>query len=280
MKNDLLTISELAYFSRTTRDTLLFYDKIGLIKPTTRTENNYRYYSHDKIATVNLIRTLQMFGMQLDEIRGIIDHREPKLFLEMCKDFSKYLDGRIDEMQREKAVLNTLRKMIEDSIDINEKEINYAYHKAESIYIGPRNDYSKGKSDYDNLIAFYEYCRQKNPEMNLNWAAWGIFNGERIKKRDWRWPDHYYFARPNSPDEKPAGWYVTAYTRGDYSCTGDGYERLLRYIFANGLDIIGNAYEDYVLNELVEPDPQNYLIRISIQVTERIPIEGSPYLLP
>jgi hypothetical protein len=159
--------------------------------------------------------------------------------------------------------------MVEGAMSVEEDQITYGYHPAEPILLGPQIDYSDGKSDYDGLMEFYEFCKKWDPHMNLNWSAWGLFNGERIVRGDWRYPDRYYFNRPSSPDKKPAGYYVTAYTRGNYGQTANLYERILAFIKKNGLTVVGNCFEAYVLNEIVLPDPQHYLIRASLQVDER-----------
>jgi DNA-binding transcriptional MerR regulator len=268
VKDGLLSISELAHFSRTTRDTLLFYDKIGLIRPQHRAASNYRYYSFDQIAAVNLIRTFQMFGMKLEEIKSVMNKRTPQMFLDRYESFYGHLQEKIDALRREQDVLESLRGIITEGLAADTSKVEYGYHEAESIYLGPKNDYSNGQTDYDNLIKFYEYCWQRDPNINLNWAAWGLFKGERVLRHDWRWPDYFYFNRPGSPDAKPAGYYVTAYTHGPYSKSDAAYERLLAYIDEQGLEIVGDAFESYILNEIAEPDPNNYLIRVSIQVSK------------
>ena len=78
-ESGLLSISDFAEFSRTTRDTLLHYDRIGLLSPVLRGDNNYRYYSSSQLAIVNVIRTFQQLGMSLDDIRGLRDRRTPEL---------------------------------------------------------------------------------------------------------------------------------------------------------------------------------------------------------
>jgi len=55
-ENRLFTVNEFADYSRTTKDTLIHYDKIGLLTPALRGENNYRYYSGGQLAVVNVIR--------------------------------------------------------------------------------------------------------------------------------------------------------------------------------------------------------------------------------
>jgi DNA-binding transcriptional MerR regulator len=269
MKNGLLSISELAYLSRTTRETLLFYDRIGLIKPATRAANNYRYYSHDQIAILRMIHTFQSLGMRLEDIKEIVEHRSPQTFLAMYEELLEQIDYEIAQLHRARSLLTTLNKIVIEGISADETKILYHYQEAESIMLGPQIDYSDGKTDFDALVDFYHFCKENDPDINLNWAAWGFFSGERIRNRDWRYPDRFYFSRPNSPDVKPAGWYVTGYSRGDYGHTDELYERLLAYIDENGLEIIGDVYEAYVLNEITVVEPKDYLIRSSIQVAER-----------
>ena len=44
-----LTISEMSEIHNTTRQTLIYYDRIGLFKPIKVDENGYRYYSSNQI---------------------------------------------------------------------------------------------------------------------------------------------------------------------------------------------------------------------------------------
>lgn len=64
----------------------------------------------------------------------------------------------------------------------------------------------------------------------------------------------------------PAGRYAVTYDECYYGETTKAYERLFSYILKNHLTIIGNAYEDCQMDELVQKDPDKYLIRVSIQI--------------
>ncbi|MDR0468518.1 MAG: MerR family transcriptional regulator [Peptococcaceae bacterium] len=76
-RSEIFSISDFAEFTRTTRDTLLYYDKIHLLSPAARGENQYRYYSSEQLALVNLIRTCQALGMKLAEIKELAVYRTP-----------------------------------------------------------------------------------------------------------------------------------------------------------------------------------------------------------
>jgi len=267
-RKETFSVAEFAEFSRTTRDTLLYYDKLGLLKPELRGENNYRFYSSAQLSIVNLIRTYQALGMTLAEIAALKENRTPEHFYGHLEQQIALIDGKIDEWVRARKLLFTLRQIINSTFNINENEITIQFMPAEAIVIGELNDYSRGKNDYDALLSFYRSSSEKYPDLDLNYPVWGIFSEERIKKRDWVWPDRYYFYNPEGLDKKPAALYAIGYTRGGYGQSAGLYERLLDYIDGNGFEICGPAFEEYPLNEVCVIDDKDYLMRIMITVRE------------
>jgi effector-binding domain-containing protein len=110
---------------------------------------------------------------------------------------------------------------------------------------------------------------EKFPDMDLNYPVWGTFSEERIKRGDWVWPDRYYFYNPEGHDRKPAALYAIGYARGGYGKTGGLYDRMMDYINRNGLEICGDTYEEYPLNEVCITEDKDYLIRTMITVREK-----------
>ncbi|MDR0936895.1 MAG: MerR family transcriptional regulator [Oscillospiraceae bacterium] len=268
-KDGLLSISELARFARTSRTALIYYDNMGLITPLARGENDYRYYSDHQIATVNLVRTLKELGMPLKDIAKVVGNRTPETIMRLFDEQTKIIDGNIEKLQRVKQMIKTLEHSIETAREVDENVIELHHAEASSIFLGPQCDYSKGKTLDDALLEFYVYCENTDSAMDLNYSAWGMFNQERIERHDWKWPDRFYFSMPNAPAEKPAGLYLTGYTRGDYGQTDELYSRLMVYMRQNELIIDGPAYEEYPLNEISIINPARYLIRASIRVRKR-----------
>ncbi|MCL1809053.1 MAG: MerR family transcriptional regulator [Clostridiales bacterium] len=265
----LFAISDFAELTRTTRDTLLYYDKIGLLPPAARGENNYRYYSSRQFTIVNVIRTLQELGMTLDEIKNLKDQRTPESTDELFLSQIKQIDAIINEWVRARKLLFTLQKSIHSALGVNEKEITVQFLPAEAIILGDLNDYSQGRDDMDTLLSFYIDANQKYPDLNLNYPVWAVFSVERVKRGDLVWPDRYYFYNPEGHDKRPAALYAIGYQRGFYGQSGDLYRRMFDYIDRNGLEICGDAYEEYPLNEVSVSDDTNYLMRVMIPVRER-----------
>ena len=51
------------------RQTLIYYDKIGLFKPAVVNEKGYRFYSPTQIPLIRLVCMLCDLGLELDEFR-------------------------------------------------------------------------------------------------------------------------------------------------------------------------------------------------------------------
>jgi hypothetical protein len=68
MNDNHYTIGELARISSVTVRRIRFYSDEGLLPPLTRTSGNYRVYSDDDVARLQLIRALREAGVGLDAI--------------------------------------------------------------------------------------------------------------------------------------------------------------------------------------------------------------------
>ncbi|NNG01580.1 MAG: MerR family transcriptional regulator [Desulfobacteraceae bacterium] len=68
----MLTITILARRYGLSRSTLLYYDKIGLLKPSNRTRSNYRVYAESDTKRLEKIIMYRQAGLPLKAIREII----------------------------------------------------------------------------------------------------------------------------------------------------------------------------------------------------------------
>ena len=269
MPKGVFSVNSFAKYSRTTKDTLLHYDRIGLLSPSIRGETGYRYYSPEQLSIVNVIRTFKELGLSLNEIKEMIDDRNPENFDGTFCQKMKILDNKIQELKDTKELLETLYHYIQVGRSVDEDSFSIEKLPKASMIVGGENDYSNGRDDYDALNIFYEEISEKYPGLNLNYPVWGLFSEERIKKKDWKWPDRFFFYHPKGDRVRLAGEYAIAYTRGGYGQCGELYLEMLDFIEKQGYEICGDSYEEYLLNEICIPNDRNYLIRVMILVRKR-----------
>lgn len=72
---DLLKIGEIAKITGVAVSTLRYYEEIGLVQPTNKSNAKYRFYKKDDIQLIIFIKKAQNIGFALDEIKLILSER-------------------------------------------------------------------------------------------------------------------------------------------------------------------------------------------------------------
>lgn len=72
----MFTISRLAKQLNVSRTTILYYEKMGLLRPSKIGENGYRYYDNSKIHALKSILSYRQFGLSVKAIRPLIEQMD------------------------------------------------------------------------------------------------------------------------------------------------------------------------------------------------------------
>ncbi|MDR1135211.1 MAG: MerR family transcriptional regulator [Clostridiales Family XIII bacterium] len=264
-------ISDLARLSRTTRSTLLHYDRIGLLKPAGRNEkNNYRYYRQKQIQDIRVISVFLNLGYKLSQISEIIKERTPDKICSIIQERDACIDDEIANLQTEKRMLKVLNDLICGGMAAERCAIHIEKLNSVSILLGPQIDYSDGKTTDDALVDFCNYAIKAQEQDPMHYPIWAVLSKEHLESRQFDRPDHFFFVTPAGLNERPAGTYLTGYTRGYYGQGASLYNSMLDYAEKHGLSVIGPAWETYPLNEISITEPDNYLIRISFMISNAV----------
>ena len=97
MRNDeRLLIGELAQHTGVNRETLRYYERIGLLRPARRTAAGYRVYDRESAARLFFIKGAQTFGFSLEEIRDLLELKpeSPR----SCSRVMSMLDRKIEHL--------------------------------------------------------------------------------------------------------------------------------------------------------------------------------------
>ncbi|WP_252255019.1 methyltransferase domain-containing protein [Clostridium sp. ZBS12] len=165
-----MKIGEFAKRSGVTVKTLLHYDKIGLLKPSEKTEVGYRIYCEDDFLRLQQITTLKFIGISLSEIAHILNESGENL----------------ESMVKiQKRALEEKKRHIDSVIEI----FNNAENTAKQ----------KGFLDVNNLVNIIKITNmqnsikeQYNSDENLNLRT--NLHSYNINKIDW---DKWCFQKMN-----------------------------------------------------------------------------------
>ena len=106
----MLTIGKLAALSKTSADTLRYYEREGLIEPADRSDGGYRLYDKDSARRIGFIKQAQQCGFTLTEIRDLLALRSRSAAC--CGDVRKLaMEKRLQLEQKIRAMKSMSRAL-------------------------------------------------------------------------------------------------------------------------------------------------------------------------
>lgn len=113
MKNKLqYRTGELAKVCKLNKETLRYYERIGLLPAPQRTDSGYRIYSEQAVDRLNFIKRMQELGFtlkEIDKLLGVVDQDEAK-----CCDMYDFTVEKLTDIQRKIHDLKRIEHMLID----------------------------------------------------------------------------------------------------------------------------------------------------------------------
>lgn len=109
MKNRYL-IGQAAKFLNVSKDTLRYYDKIGIISPKKDNTNGYRYYTMDEVISLTYILMLKELDISLEEIKNIVNNNNLSDMVKVITRQNEIIDKKMKDLEKIKATINSFRK--------------------------------------------------------------------------------------------------------------------------------------------------------------------------
>ncbi|HCG27556.1 MAG TPA: hypothetical protein DE060_15985 [Lentisphaeria bacterium] len=269
MSQKYLTAGEFASLCGVKKDTVFYYDEMGLLKPFLVDERGYRYYVWSQFFTFCIITALKEIRMPLSEIKDYLDKEHSvEHFYSTLQEKKKELareKKRIDHLYR--LVRNTIRKLeyaqniVPGQMEILELPEEYFLVADLSVSDGTPNDIFEEYRNYLLKLTGSDFHEE-------------LLGGAIITQEDFEDDiflcKYHYFKIPHQLKKtgfaKPSGTYAVEYHTGPEKNIPDTYRRMKQQIKALGFRIAGNAYEEDIINHVLEQDPEKYLTKLSVQI--------------
>ncbi|MDD1783845.1 Zn(2+)-responsive transcriptional regulator [Enterovibrio sp. ZSDZ35] len=107
----MLQIGQLAKLAGVSGDTLRFYEKVGLITPSSRSESGYRLYQEDAISRVHFILKAKRIGLTLEDIQEMLEIRL-EASLHSCAEVKGITQKKLDEIDQKITELTEIRNAL------------------------------------------------------------------------------------------------------------------------------------------------------------------------
>ena len=169
-------LSEVCKIVGVTRRTLQEYDKIGLLKPTSKTESGYWLYDDTAIQTLILIQIFVEGGYERKAIKSLLESHT----LDMIEEFDHLIGTLEEKRKRIDGMINTIR-----TLKITAKLPESTLRAMGNLDV-TRIYKDKSFSSYleDSIVHSAEYSEADNEEAELLYAVLVQFDSYRMFLRN------------------------------------------------------------------------------------------------
>lgn len=126
-------IGEVSKLFNITRDTLLHYDKIGLLSPKKDDKNGYRYYNIEDLNYLTDIIFYKSLNLSLKDIHKAIKDSSPEEILDLIKEKEIYIKKELDKIKKVQQRLESMKISVEECIN-DSKKIELVKDEKESYF--------------------------------------------------------------------------------------------------------------------------------------------------
>ncbi|WP_163539972.1 Hg(II)-responsive transcriptional regulator [Gracilibacillus sp. YIM 98692] len=107
-----LQIGEVAKRSQVNKDTIRYYERLGIIPEPKRTHSGYRMYTEEIVERLSFIKRMKELGFTLKEVEkllGVVDKDESK-----CSDVIEFSKEKLKDVQVKIRDLQKVEKMLKE----------------------------------------------------------------------------------------------------------------------------------------------------------------------
>ena len=112
--NNLMRIGQMSKRTGVGVDAIRFYERNGLLVPPVRSAGGFRMYSADDLSSLHFIRSLQILGFSLKEIREFLSLRTNDL--SACSEVRKRLNRKLSDIHAKRVALVKLEDVLKAAL--------------------------------------------------------------------------------------------------------------------------------------------------------------------
>lgn len=280
------TAGELASMYDISKQSLLYYDRVGLLAPDFISENGYRHYSIDQYLDLEIIVNLRKLGLSINDIRSYLKNRSRDSLQALLRKRDEECQKMIRENERIRRSICAIDQKIRGEKDaFVPKDFNLRKREERLLRIDLVKDLS---SDKERVVLFAKASHKNihNRSILEKNPGWIISGTEFLQKKDIPKALGFFTVLPGrSPSlmsqedflhrhkdmhfsTLPAGLYCETTFYGPFREKAAAISRQLdHFLHQHKLLPEGNIYVQPVKNHWVTTDLQQYITRLFLKVT-------------
>lgn len=271
-KEKLFTTGEFAALCKVNKQTLIYYDQIGLLSPILKDEKGYRYYSIAQYEFFSVIELLKAVGMSLKEIQDYMKKKSPENFSELMRMQKEVVAKKRQELERIESMIHVRTKLIDEALHLDFNEIAFAYFPESTLYLSTNIENSTEEQFIKAVSDFIDELNRA--QLDTGYPIGGMTKKEHVLAGDYSNYSHLYMEQPNPREGHPyfnaiEGHFIIGYHVGAVDSISSTYERLLSFMHTNGYQLGKYVYEEYIYDAVLKNREEEYVTKIMMEVIKK-----------
>lgn len=268
-----LTSGEFAKLCKVNKQTLFYYDQIGLLSPVFKNEKNYRFYSINQIELFFVIDLLKDLGMSLNDIHQYTKNKSPESFLSLMYQKKEEITKKRQEIQMKEKLIETKITLMEEASLLDFHQITLEHLPEATLYLS-RNIENITDEEFVEVIS--EFIGELNGlQLDTGYPIGGITKREQVLRGEFSKYSYLYIEQPHPKEGYPyfqavKGDFLIGYHIGDDKTIHNTYKRLFSEMERLNLDLGDYVFEEYIYDTVVKNQKEQYVTKIMIQVIKNV----------
>ncbi|HAQ40234.1 MAG TPA: MerR family transcriptional regulator [Clostridiales bacterium] len=262
-------INEISNLYNIGKDSLRYYEEIGMLKPA-RDTNGYRLYSIQDIWKLNIIKDLRNLNMPMEVIKDYLENKTIENTLDILNEEITIINKKLDQLKVQKnTILSRIKSLKEDAAE-NEIEVIKEIDIDERKVIVLNDSFSRDEEADFLIKKLHKKHEDKLYLLGNNYVGVTM---DLVKIRDGVYNAYTSVFFVLESDDKsydkvlPQGKYLSLSYRGPYEKTNKFIPLMMEYAQNNGYKVISDPIELYKIDVHETSIIDEYLTELQMQVT-------------
>ena len=269
---DYYTAGELAQLFHIPKQTMLYYDKKGLLKPEFTAENGYRYYAMSQYLTLEIILFLRKLDLSMSDILYFLENRSREEILEILKEKEAICEKNIRENQALLHALKAYHENLECMQTLPLGQVLLQNYPASRMYVTPIPENHRGGFNAISIRAKHVHEAFSNSYCKDKPTGW-VISQEDFFSENFRHSSAIVTQSglADSPIPcnfiRPSGLYVSIMMKGAYfHHAKEAFDRLTEFVNLNHLTPDGDVFLFPIISYWATDNPDEYINSLSVKV--------------
>ena len=256
------TIHEISKLYNIGKDSLRYYEKLGILCPK-RADNGYRMYTTHDMYRLNVIKDMRSLGFSMSQIQEYLENRSVDNSIHMFEQELQLIDRKISDLYQMQETIRQCLKELEKS-----KEL--IFDSFEIVDLPARKcvtlkDVFESEDDIDYLLTKlsnqYESALFSIGNCNtgliidlktLQYAS-VIIMGDTLEEVEYEWP---------------AGKYLVCNMHGKYDCSFQQIKKMKQFLENKNIKWAQHALELFIIDTHESSDVNEHVSQLQIRLED------------